>query len=324
MAEDPGESFVIETLIREAARAGGYRPRLGAGDDAAWLRSGEVVTTDTMVEGVHFDAQLSPEDVGWKLVAVNASDVGAMGARPTWALLNLCLPRPLDRGWVSAFAAGLAAAMRAWEITLVGGDTTRSPGPVFASLTLAGQTDQPVTRSGARPGDAIWVTGALGEAAAGFLGVDGLRPPSGLAWLRRPHPPVALGASLGERGLVTAMMDLSDGLSMDLPRLCAASGVGAQIDPARLPLGPALRAARAPLPYQVAFGDDYQLLFTADPAREDALRTTATGHGVDLTKIGVVTLDRSVKLMGQDWPARAFAHFQEEPSRAEAAAGAVP
>ncbi len=311
MSDDPGESFIIDTLLSEAASLGDYHPRLGAGDDAAWLQSGEVVTTDLMIEGVHFDHALSPGDLGWKLVAVNASDVGAMGGRPTWALLQLCLPRPLDRAWVHAFARGLAEAARAWGVRLIGGDTTRSPGPVVAGLTLAGSCARPVLRSGARPGDQIWVTGALGEAAAGFLGVEGRRPAEGLAWLRRPSPPVRLGALIGERGLASAMMDLSDGLSMDLPRLCAASGVGATVEPDLLPRGPSLEGVADPLPWQVAFGDDYQLLICAPPQRADGLREAAAEEGVRLSRIGLVTADSAVKLMGKSWPSRRFAHFQE-------------
>lgn len=318
MADDPGESFVIETVLRpysvdNIVRDGPYQTRLGPGDDAAWLNSGEVVTTDVMIEGVHFDHRLSPEDLGWKLVAVNASDVGAMGARPTWALLTLCLPRPLRRDWVIDFARGLHAGLDAFGLTLVGGDTTRSPGPVVAGLTAAGRADRPVTRGGGHAGDDLWVTGALGEAAAGFLGVDGRVPSSGLDWLRRPRPPVAFGAALGEAGLASAMMDLSDGLASDLPRLCARSGVGARIDPALLPRGPALAQVADPLPWQVAFGDDYQLLFAAPPDHEGALRALAASQEVRISKIGTLTLGRSVELIGLTWPSPAFSHFEGSP-----------
>lgn len=311
MAEDLGERFVIETLLREGpAPRAGFRPLLGAGDDAAWLPSGEVVTTDTMVEGVHFDHRLSPSDLGWKLVAVNASDAGAMGARPSWALLTLCLPRPLDRAWVLAFAEGFHAAQARFEVALVGGDTTRSPGPVVASLTLAGAVSRPVLRSGGRPGDTLWVTGALGEAAAGFLGVHGRVPESGLAWLRRPDPPVRLGAALGEAGLATAMMDLSDGLAMDLPRLCAASGVGAEVEPASLPRGPALEGVADPLPWQVAFGDDYQLLFASRPEDRGAVLALAAREGVRVSEIGRLGPAGPAILRGRPWPQQRFTHFE--------------
>lgn len=318
MADDPGESFVIETVLRPRsiggpARDQGYEARIGPGDDAAWLESGEVVTTDVMIEGVHFDHRLSPADLGWKLVAVNASDVGAMGARPTWALLTLCLPRPLRRDWVIDFARGLHEGLDAFGLALVGGDTTRSPGPVVASLVAAGRAALPVTRSGGRPGDELWVTGALGEAAAGFLGVQGRVPESGLDWLRRPRPPVAFGAALGETGLATAMMDLSDGLARDLPRLCAKSGVGARIDPGSLPCGPALAGVADPIAWQVAFGDDYQLLFAAPPERASDLLTLAGSRGIRITKIGVLTVDQSVELTGLEWPSPAFSHFGGSP-----------
>lgn len=317
MAEDPGESFVIETVLRapadrsadRAARPPTYRPRLGAGDDAAWLDSGEVVTTDVMVEGVHFDGRLTASDLGWKLVAVNASDIGAMGGRPTWALLTLCLPRPLDRGWVRAFAEGLHEALDAFGVALVGGDTTASLGPVFAGMTMGGAVARPVLRSGGHVGDALWVTGALGEAAAGFLRAP--PPASGLDRLRRPRPPVAFGAALGEAGLVTAMMDLSDGLAMDLPRLCAASGLGALVDPGALPVGPALSDVGDPLPPQVAFGEDYELLFAARPQHDAAIEALAGRQRVRVSKIGQLTVDRSVRLIGRDWPPQAFRHFEE-------------
>lgn len=311
MPEQPGEARVIDMVLASASHPRPrVRPRIGPGDDAAWLPSGEVVTTDIMVEGVHFDARSSPGDVGWKLVAVNASDVGAMGGRPTWAVLTLSLPRPLRLDWVEGFSRGLGEALAHWRIALVGGDTTASPGPVVVNLTLAGRLKRPVLRSGARAGDQIWVSGTLGDAAAGFFGTPTGVPAEGLAWLRRPQPPVELGARLGAHGLVTAMMDLSDGLSQDLPRLCAASGVGALVDPARLPLGPALAGVPDPLPYQVAFGDDYQLLFTAPPAHATAIRAVARRLGVRLSAVGVMTTEPGARLTQRDWPAPRFAHFE--------------
>lgn len=301
------EGQIISRLLEAAAGAGAYAPRLGAGDDAAVLHSGEVVTTDLMVEGVHFDGRSAPGDLGWKLVAVNASDVGAMGCRPTWALCSLALPRPLNIKWFDDFLSGFTEALRHFGVTLIGGDTTRSPGPVFVSLTLAGEGPRPVTRSGARPGDRLWVTGALGEAAAGFHGLPGAA--RGLAWLRRPDPPVALGAALGARGLASAMMDLSDGLAQDLARLCLASGVRADVDPARLPLGPSLRDAPDPVPCQVAFGDDYQLLFTAPPSARAAILELGVELAVPVTEIGQISAGEGASLLGRPWPTLLFEHF---------------
>ena len=310
MSEDPGESYVIHAILRQQdaapGRTQGLDVRQGPGDDAAWLHADELVTTDVMVEGVHFDGRLSPEDLGWKLVAVNASDIGAMGGRPSWALLTISLPSPLDRGWVDAFARGLGAGLARFGATLVGGDTTRSPGPVFAGLTLGGRAARPVLRSGARAGHELWVPGTLGEAAAGFL----LGSAAGLAWLRRPDPPVDFGAALGEAGLCTAMMDLSDGLLRDLGRLCRASRVGAVVLPAALPLGPALLGVADPLPCQVGFGDDYQLLFAARPEDASAIRALGVAHGVAVTRVGELTEGEEVVLSGREWPPPLFAHFE--------------
>lgn len=313
-ARAPDEAGVIDAILAASQGSGAYRPRLGAGDDAAVLAGGEVVTTDVMVEGVHFDARSSAADLGWKLVAVNASDVGAMGCRPTWALLTLSLPRPVAPAWLEGFSAGLGEALRRFGVALVGGDTTRSPGPVVVSLTLAGEGPRAVLRSGARPGDRIWVTGALGEAAAGFYGaLPGAPPPAeGLAWLRRPEPPVALGAALGASGRVTAMMDLSDGLARDLARLCAASRVGAVVDPDRLPRGPSLAGVADPVPFQVAFGDDYQLLFTAPPGSSAGIRALAAAHGARLSEIGEVIEGAGAALIGRPWPHALFEHFAED------------
>jgi len=267
-----------------------------------------LITVDTMVEHIHFDDKLGPADVGWKLVAVNASDIGAMGATPTWAVLSLSLPRPLDRAWVGEFARGLGEALQAWSIHLVGGDTTGSPGPITASMTLAGTAAHPVSRSGAQPGDLIWVTGHLGEAAAGFL----LGTPAGLEALRRPCPPVGFGAALAAAVPVHAMMDLSDGLARDLGRMCRSSGVSAEVDPQLLPLGPGLRDASDPLPAQVCFGEDYQLIFATSPEHRETVERVAKLHQVQARTIGEIGPrcdDPRACLAGQEWPAPGFAHF---------------
>ncbi len=263
------------------------------------------LTCDTLVEGVHWDKRLSAEDVGWKAVAVNASDIAAMGGRPTWALLALSLPAPVCGDWVEGFARGLHAALDRWGIALVGGDTTRSPGLCSVGISMGGTCTRPIPRSGARVGDALWVTGCPGRAALGFYRDD----PDGLAALRRPTPPVAFGAGLAALP-VTAMMDVSDGLATDLPRLCAASGVGAAVDPRRLPVTAALGADPERLALQVAFGDDYELLFTAPPSAADAVRDLAAQEGVTVTEIGRITAEGGARLSRGEWPAPRFRHFR--------------
>lgn len=296
--EDPDEAFVVAA----AARIGGARPGgFGIGDDAALLDHDEVVTTDTMVEGVHWDGRLSAADVGWKLVAVNVSDIGAMGGTPRWAVLATALPAPLDREWVTGFFAGMQEALQAWGLVLVGGDTTRSPGPRMVSLTVGGVAPRPARRSAALPGHDLWVTGELGLAAEAFLAPN--PSPVAIAWLRRPRPPVAFGAALAGAGLVHAMLDLSDGLARDLGRLCRASGVGALVDPALLP-------THRPLAEAVAFGEDYQLCFTAPPEAATAICSLATMHGVLVTRVGRLTEGREPRLVGgAPWPAPRFDHF---------------
>ncbi|MFT5681081.1 MAG: thiamine-monophosphate kinase [Myxococcota bacterium] len=288
-------------------------PPAGPGDDAALVPGDVAVSVDTMIEGVHFDHRLSAEDVGWKLVAVNASDIGACGRAPDWALLALSLPRPLNTGWLDGFSTGLRAALAHFGVRLIGGDTTTSPGPICATLTIASQPGgRFIPRSGGRAGDRIWVTGTLGDAAAGFLHGT----PDGLAWLRRPQPPVAFGAALGAAGLVvTAMMDLSDGLMCDLRRLCAASRVGALIHPDQLPSGPALVGLSDHLALQVAFGEDYQLLLCAPPSRDGALNQIARSHNIFLSNIGTLTDDSEVRLIEKRWPEAYFSHFDTADGR---------
>jgi len=279
-----------------------------AGDDAAVLSAGRTLTTDLLVEGVHFDERLSPADVGWKAVAANVSDLGAMGARPEWALLGLSLPEPLDMAWVNDFATGLAEALAHWELRLVGGDTTRSPGPRIVSVTVGGTAHHPVTRAGAQPGDDLWVSGTLGAAAAGFG-----RGAGEARWLRRPEPPVALGVALAEGRLARAMMDLSDGLATDLPRLCAASGVGARVEAARLPIDLTAQQGPAPLSEAVAWGEDYQLLFAADPVDRGAIAAVGLRLGVALHRVGEVTEPPACRLHPGPWPVASFRHFTETP-----------
>lgn len=279
----------------------------GPGDDAAVLPDGTVVTVDALVEGVHWDARLAPADVGWKAVAVSVSDCAAMGARPAWMVLALSVPGPDDAAWVGAFAIGLHAAATAFGVPLVGGDTTRSPGPRFVSITMGGRAARPILRSGARPGDDLWMTGWPGLAGAGYALAD--PPPAALIALRRPQPRVALGVALSEQALATAMMDLSDGLRADLPRLAARSGVGADVNPAALPIHPALRAVPDVLRLQVAAGDDYELLFTARPDDRSRVLALAAELGVPCARIGAITAGLAVRLIGADWPTPIFAHF---------------
>lgn len=286
MPDDPDESFVIRCLTAAPALAGVL---VGPGDDGAVLSDGTVLTVDAMTEGVHWDGRWSASDVGYRLFQVNASDLAAMGARPSWALLTLSLPDPFDATWVRGFSSGLRAALA--DVPLVGGDTTRSSGPIHASLTLGGRlAAEPLLRSGARPGDGVWISGPLGAASLAFhLGV-----PECLPALLRPTPPLELGPRLATDRLATAAMDLSDGLETDLTRLCRASGVGADIDPDAIPL-PDVEGALE----HIGFGDDYALLATSPHDLAD--------HG--MTRIGVITPGPDVRLLGRRWPA-AWHHFQ--------------
>lgn len=292
------ERAIID-LFKQPAR----RARVGIGDDAAVMPDGQVLTTDTMVEGRHWDDKLSPADVGWKLVAVNASDLGAMGAHPAWAMLSLAVPDPVDLGWVERFRDGLLRGLAAYDLELVGGDTVSAPVRTL-TLSVGGYATRPVLRSTGKVGDDVYVTGALGLAAEGFLSAT--PSPAALAALRRPTPPAHFGVQLAEAGLPTAMMDLSDGLQRDLHTLCAASKVGALVDPCRVPGVPDLG-------WRLSFGEDYQLLFTAPPGARSAVESLAERSGVVVTRIGQVTPGSSPRLLGADWPEPLFTHFPRSP-----------
>ncbi|MEW6764658.1 MAG: thiamine-phosphate kinase [Pseudomonadota bacterium] len=269
-----GEFDLIKAYFQRSAQGPGVV--LGVGDDCALLAPtpGQqlAVTTDTMVSGIHFLPDDDPRGLGHKLLAVNLSDLAAMGARPRWAFLSLTLPS-VDEAWLAAFADGLYALAEAHEIILAGGDTTR--GPLSFGVTAMGEVPpgQALRRAGAHPGDLVCVSGLPGEASAGLAHRLGQHILSerlaarALARLHRPEPRVALGLAL--RGLATSAIDISDGLAQDLGHVLAASGVGASLELARLPSSPLLAAL--PLEqawrHQLAGGDDYELLFTV-PAHE--------------------------------------------------------
>ncbi len=266
---------------------------LGIGDDAALLavplRQRLAVSTDTLVAGVHFPQDANGYAIGWKALAVNLSDLAAMGAEPAWATLALTLPQT-DAAWVEDFAEGFATLARQFRVALVGGDTTQ--GPLSITVTIHGFVPDAValTRSGARVGDGLYVTGTLGDAAAGLRLREACSEQGHaalLARLDRPTPRVVQGLIL--RGCASACIDISDGLVADLAHICVASGVGAAIDADAAPASPELLATfdgptRREL--QLAGGDDYELCFTAAESAASALLGDLARSGCGATRIG--------------------------------------
>lgn len=256
----------------------------GLRDDVAVLPVGDtrlILTSDTMVEGVHYLPTDPPADIGWKLAAVNLSDLAAKGARPVGCLLNYALSG--DDGWDAAFLAGLGDALDRHAMPLLGGDTVRMPGDSARSysLTAIGQATGPVpTRSGAQPGDRLYVTGPVGDAGIGLALARADPAATGplVDAYRRPRPRLTEGALLAPHA--TAMMDISDGLLIDAQRMAQASGVAITID--HIPLSPALEKARgASTAVQIAAaraGDDYELLFTLPRGTTPPLRAIPVGH----------------------------------------------
>jgi len=302
------EDGLVKDVARHFLPSRGRKLRLGIGDDAAlWKpRSGlvTVLTSDWFLEGSHFLREKHPPDsVGWKCLARAASDIAAMGGTPRCFLLNLALSAAAIGKWHNGFLRGLRRAAKSLDCILAGGDTTRSE-RILISITVLGEIreGQEALRSGAGPGDLLYVSGTLGEAECGLRL---LRKSSGRVNLKNiatrkhlyPEPRVELGRWLAEKNLATAMMDISDGLSTDLPRLCAASRVGALVDPDRLPTphGMEWESAR-----QLALhgGDDYELLFSVSPARASLL--PAKFRGLGLTKIGEIAAGRGVRIIGKN------------------------
>lgn len=269
---------------------------LGIGDDCALLRPAPgmelAVTTDACIAGRHFPESTAPADIGWKTLAVNLSDLAAMGAEPRWFTLALSLPQP-DETWLAGFAQGLGELAARYGVVLVGGDTTR--GSLSVTITAMGQlpAGQALRRSGAKPGDRICVTGTLGDGALA-LGRLSLESDSDedlylRQRLNRPVPRVEAGLIL--RGIANAAIDLSDGLAGDLGHLLAASGVGAEIK-GTLPMSPAFerlapRTAKRRL--QLHGGDDYELCISLPAAHVNAARALLSQHQIALTDIGEVT-----------------------------------
>jgi thiamine-monophosphate kinase len=331
---DAGERGLIERIRRRVPPTP-HALVVGIGDDAAVAAPDrgafQVLTTDALVEGVHFDRRFSSAfDIGYKALAVNISDVASMGGAPRFALLSLMLPPETLVADVDALLDGLLELAAATGVTLAGGNITRSPGPLVVDVTVIGSVKprKILTRGGARVGDALYVTGQLGAAAAG------------LGWLRaneqalvrpedpslaecvarhcRPEPRARIGALLGRNRAASACMDLSDGLADALTQISCASGTGAAIDTGSLPLHPGARAwfmssGSDPVEACVAGGDDYELLFAVPRRARGRLRAVIReAQGVPVTRIGEVTADRSVALLRDgriDAPPSGFIHF---------------
>ncbi|HAI59048.1 MAG TPA: thiamine-phosphate kinase [Xanthomonadaceae bacterium] len=300
---------------------------LGIGDDAALLDPPKgrqlALAVDTLVEGVHFPKGVPASAIGWKALAVNLSDLAAMGAEPAAALLALTLPSD-DAGFVDEFAAGFSALADTHRVALVGGDTTR--GPLAVSVTVVGYVPKgdALTRSGAAADDDLWITGTLGDAAGALAlwkaGTPMLRTGSLRERLDRPSP--RLGAGCALRGLATACIDVSDGFLADLGHLLAMSGVGADIDVDTLPVSAALLDAFPDLStrraLQLSGGDDYELCFTAPAKKREAVLAALDAAATPVARVGRITVGASLRLFDLDGlpvalpPRRGYVHFSGE------------
>ncbi len=285
-----------------------FRPLAGPGsldllDDGALLVPPPgrelVLTADAMVAGVHFLPDDPAETIGAKLLRVNLSDLAAMGATPLAYLVTVSAPRDTADAWFAAFAAGLARDQARFGITLLGGDTTATPGPMTLSLTAIGHVapGAALRRTGTMAGDEVWVTGTIGDGALGLLALQGrLADVDGFLAGRYRMPQPRLGLAL--HGVVSACMDVSDGLVQDLGHLCRAAGLGAVIEAARVPRSPAaLAAGGAWLPTCLTGGDDYELVMAVPLARAKLLLDAASAGGCAVTRIGRFEAGREVRVL---------------------------
>jgi thiamine-monophosphate kinase len=346
------ERHLIERVARKIPSRTGGGLRIGIGDDAAVMRPRHraelIVTTDAFLENVHFLLRVHPpEAVGYKALARATSDLAAMGARPLYFLLNLALPSSCTGKWFDHFLEGMSRAARRFGLVLAGGDTTKCPLAAI-NITVIGEASpgRAVLRSGARPGDLLCVSGALGEAELGLQliqrGWDKLsagskfwRASSKARTRQSPHPKkkwkkllqkhfypeprLALGEWLAKIGRATAMIDTSDGLSTDLAHICEASGVGARVWAGRIPKvavpSDVQKLGLDPLRLALDGGEDYELLFTV-PKRL-ARRLPNTVHGVPITIIGEITREKRILLVDEagrakPLPARGWDPFRKQ------------
>jgi len=320
---DAGERALIERI---RSRVPAVDPSLvvGIGDDAAVAAPErgalEVLTTDALVEGVHFDRRFStPADIGHKALAVNVSDVASMGGASRLALLSLMLPPDTALSDVDELVDGLLGLAKRLRIALAGGNITRSPGPLVVDVTVTGSVRprRILTRGGGRAGDDLYVTGRIGAA---LVGLEWLREqcrtqnsapprPADEAMTEcverycRPEPRSRLGAMLGRNRAASACMDLSDGLADAITQMSSASGTGAKVEASLLPIHPSAEAwftqrGKDAVAAVAAGGDDYELLFAVSPKRRGRLRAVLhEARGVPITRIGALTADRSVGLI---------------------------
>ena len=329
-------------LIEQMRRIFGPPPPeviLGIGDDCAVLasRPGEYLlwTMDTLVEGVHFDlAYTSWRQLGRKALAVNLSDIAAMGGEPSTALVSLGWDPSRDLAGALEVALGIQDMAALYQLAVIGGDTIRTPGPIMLSVTVLGRVApvELLRRDGARIGDNIYVTGPLGLAAAGLAALQaGLNLPETIwtplrAALLEPQPQLAAGRLLAQRGLATALIDLSDGVAADLTQICRASGVGAVIWAERLPVPEAVkivatRLDRRPLELALHGGEDYQLLFTAAPGQQTSILTAFAVAALPPPRaIGEIVAGHQVCLrlgdQEEDLTGGGFDHFAGQKQRA--------
>ena len=342
---DLGEFGLIDRIKKTAPRNAKQAP-IGIGDDAAALllspSSTLLATTDMLIEGVHFDLTTTDlYSLGWKAAAVNLSDIAAMGGVPRFCLTALGIPPSFTVEDIGEFYRGVNACLKKFETVLVGGDTCSSKKGFVISVTVLGEVARKkiVTRSGARPGDLIYVTGMLGDSAAGLeilrsaeCGVRNKKSEirnvqSGIKRLierhLRPLPRVEWGRRLAAAGIASAMIDVSDGLSSDLGHLCEQSGVGAEVFADRIPLSKDLRSAKAlarsVLEYALSGGEDYELLFTSPVEREREIISLR----VRATVIGAITRKKGMRMVTEKGEFHTFApggydHFRSGRRRGSA------
>ena len=327
----PGERALIEH-IRRRLPAPPLSVIIGPGDDAAVLTPTrgalQVLTTDAIVEGVHFDRRFSSlSDIGFKALAVNASDIVAMGAAPEFALLSLILPDGFTIADLDALMDGVVEMAASARTVVVGGNISRSPGPLIVDVTMTGSVRprRVLTRAGGRPGDAVYVTGSIGGAAAGLAALqsgkaDDLDGPLGTCMRRhrRPEPRLRIGMLLGRNRAASACMDLSDGLADAIRQVAEASGTGASIDAGALPIDPAAASwfadqGQDPVVSALSGGDDYELLFTVPKKLRGRFRgVQRLAREVAMTRIGELTEEAGVQLVRADRTEpmpEGFSHF---------------